>query len=112
MQLTPYQRTVVKMVDNLLTQVGHAPGGYMWQQQLPRKGKHSLAVIKRRWVRQLQQVCISEALLQAMVLACVSSEGIPEEKGKALYNWLVKHVYYGDSAKLHRAWYTLQQQHK
>ncbi len=46
----------------------------------------------------------SESPLQAMLPAALTKEGVVDERGKKLYEWLVKEVYKGNVRNLYRDW--------
>ena len=98
------------MADALLETIAHIPDGYTWlSTTLPRKS-HQTHKLRKQWAGLLMSAFFPASFLHAMVLACVSEDGTPDNRGRLLYKWLVKNVYKSQPALLHKTWVELQEQ--
>jgi len=108
-RMTHLQVLSKKIITVITEDIARLPGGYAFWQRLPEKGKRSGHVVTRRWATYIIQTCFPASLLQAMTLACLSSDGLPTAQGDALRRWLIQHVYHGDAAQLYIKWASLNQ---
>jgi hypothetical protein len=82
-----------QIATQIVRDITHSPGGYLYWQQLPAKGAKSPQSLQRRWKRYLTTFLLPQPLRRAMLSACLSVNGTPEQKGHALYEWLLKYGY-------------------
>jgi len=102
----------LQMADAFLDAVAHTPGGYTWLVSLPTKGRYSSHNLRKRLATLLEQAFFPADLLHAMVAASVSVDGIPDNRGRKLYTWLVKIVYDGHEERLYTDWCMYNRQRK
>lgn len=104
---------LTQLVDQVVRQVvrdiTHSPGGYQYWQQLPSKGYYSAELIQRRLHRKVKQVLLPKQAQIAMVQAALSTEGVPDSRGRALYQYLLQTVYQGREQALYKDWLQVQQ---
>ena len=93
-----------KTVDTILSLIGHLPGGYIWQRQLPLIGKKSLPTLRRKLVHIIIGNLFTGELVSAMLQAALGSSGQIDQRGITLYNWLLKHIYHDDVTLLYQQW--------
>jgi len=101
-------RSCKQMVDTLLDNIAHEPGGYLWLCCLPKKGRHSKRVLQRRWAKLLYTTLIPATLQHAMLVACLTSNGQPDNRGFLLYKWLLHNIYNDDVKALYTDWLPTQ----
>lgn len=93
MQTTLHHRQVKRVINQMVREVLHSPGGYTYLSQLPLKGLYAQSTMVRRWVGYVRKVTLPDDMLQAMVKACLTEEGKIDDRGRGLALWLVKNVY-------------------
>lgn len=93
-----------RMTDTLIQHIQHLPNGYKWWCNLPDIGKSSQQSTRRKWAHFIVAQCFPTHLIHALILASVNSNGYPDERGTALYEWLLKHVYHGDVKLFYAQW--------
>lgn len=103
MALTRYERLIQQVVDQILVDISHTPGGYAYLRSLPPKGRSSKAALRTRWRRKVIQVVMPPTVHNALVKAALDDEGRVDTRGIALVNWLLDHLY-TTPHKLFDAW--------
>src|SRR5438132_6428023 len=104
---SPLIKLSYSCVKLLLSQITHLPGGYAWWHSLPTKGKKAAPAIIRRWSRVLSEHCFPLSLRQAMLVASLSEEGIPDKRSMQLYLWVLRNLYRGNAVSMHHEWQQL-----
>jgi hypothetical protein len=100
-------KTCRKTIETLISSIAHQPGGYLWWDSLPNKGRHSQVTLTRNWTKLLYSSLFSSSLQRAMLSACLSSDGIPNNQGHLLYTWLLVNIYNNNEAALYKDWLQL-----
>lgn len=96
-------------MDALLANIEHLPHGYHWLSNLPRQGHGAVHILRKRWAILLREAFYPAWFLHALLIACVTVDGIPDSRGRLVYDWLVRYVYAGQPARLHQDWAALQE---
>lgn len=102
------RREAYVIVDALITDLTHMPGGYRFWTGLPTSGRHSPHSARHRCVKLLLSCWLPLSLKRAMVQACLSGDGVPTAQGTLLYTWLLHNVYNGQEKQLYTEWLQLQ----
>jgi hypothetical protein len=111
--------TYLPPVPQGLTQICHSatkqivlditrkPGGEVFWHSLPGKGKIAPQNLIRKWTRYIVLQCFPDTFINAMILACLSVDGLPQQHNKPLRQWVVSTIYQGHEHKLYQAWAVL-----
>lgn len=105
--MTPLSRTCHKALLVMLSQLTHLPGGYTWWHSFPLKGKRAAKNVVKRWSRLLTEHCYPIQLRQAMLLASLNDDGIPDARSMQLYTWTLRNLYRGNAASMYKEWQQL-----
>jgi hypothetical protein len=98
------QKRFYRCIDEIVSSICHLPGGIVFWQSLSEKGKKGKIVVRKKWCKLVIECVFDEVLVRAMLLSCLSKDGLPREESKELYRWVVKVVYAGDEKKLYEDW--------
>lgn len=109
--MSPLVRSCYTAIRLILSQLVHLPGGYAWWHSLALKGKKGQVAVLRRWARLLSEQCYPLQLQQAMLYACLNHDGIPDDRGMALYVWMLRNIYRGNAVSMHHQWQQLHTAH-
>lgn len=98
-----------KVLAMILNDIEHLPQGYGFWHSLPTTGRKSQRCLLRKWVGLTLKELFPLRLRQAALLACLTEDGVPDSRGRALYGWLLKVVYLNQAEQLHSDWFRLKQ---
>lgn len=105
--MSPIARLCYTAIKLILSQVVHLPGGYAWWHSLPLKGKKAAPALIRKWARVLSEHCYPIQLRQAILVASLNEDGIPDQRSMQLYLWTLRNLYRGNAVSMHREWQQL-----
>ena len=113
MVTSPRSTESYRVVDRIIMDIERLPHGYAFWRSLPAKGKRSCHTVRKRWAGLLIETFFPAIFLTALVSACLSPDGVPDQRGKLLYEWLLKYVYSGQERRLYADWLSVKrgQQH-
>jgi len=98
------------VVDAIIEQIEQTKGGILWWFSLPHSGRHNRTVLRRKLAHIVLQASLPTPLLHAMLLASLSVEGKPDNRGSYLYHWLLHNVYGNNVNLLYQAWFIAKAQ--
>jgi len=103
------KRDVKQYVKSVIAvDIQYLPNGYHFWHTLPSKGRKSQDACVNRWTSAICKMIFNDKLRQTMLLACLDNNGLVEDKGNGLYQWLVHNLYGGQERELYKEWTTLQ----
>lgn len=106
----PLTRQGRQAMQAVIQEATKAPGGYLWWHSLPDKGKHSQATLTRNWTALMLTKLFPQPLLDAILQACLTIEGLPCQRSKPLYIWMLNNVYKGKYREMYKDWLNLNKQ--
>lgn len=109
MSYTPLSPLARKTLVILVDQITHLPQGYLFWHSLPSKGRKSPQVVLRRWTKLLVSHLYPATLRKLLLTTCVDADGVPDQRGRPLYLWCLRHLYNNNARLLHKDWSYLKQ---
>jgi len=99
-----YARKVATQMKALMQDAALLPHGAIWYGLIPKKGKNNRSAVLHRWTAHTLQCVMPDDLVAAMLNAAILPTGQPSPSAKALYNWLLTHLYAHSEQQLYTAW--------
>lgn len=96
------------IVEQVVKDITHSPGGYAYWQQLPQRGYYSASRIQGRLAGKVRQLLLPKHAQIAMVQAALNAEGIPDTRGRELYKYLLQTAYQGREQDIYKDWLQIQ----
>lgn len=99
------------VVQQIISEIKRLPGGTRFWLSLPLRGKTGQEIKKKRWTKAVAESLESTQIFEIALLTCLTKHGIPDERGKLLYEWLKEWRYNGKSEKLLQDWLKTKDKH-
>lgn len=98
------RKQIQEVIGHVIVHICHTPGGYVWWQGLPEKGKKGKKACKRHWGRLFRQNLYTTEMMHGMVLACFDVYGVTPLQSRRLKAYVLKTFYGGKEERLFKAW--------
>lgn len=98
---------VYSVADKLIDDICHLPGGYLFWQALPDKGRKNKGSVRGRIASRIWTDVFTDRFMCILLTTALDEQGLPRSE-LPLYSWLLQYMYSNDIRSMYDDWLSLR----